>query len=314
MGEILNYFLKRKFKLVIFSAIIIIAFFFMERGKLDTLFLLKNGLKFTAPIGFIAIGETISERAGIINVGVEGTALMGALGTAWTTFITGNPWIGILGGLTVGGALGLLHGIWCIRWRANQIVSGIAINIVAIGLAYIIPSTVWGWRGTSVYLPRASVWVLIGLLFVIIAVVQYFLFKTLWGLRLRTTGDRPEAVDIAGWDVHRTRYMAVLLNGILCGLAGGFFMSYTGRFTEGMVGGRGYMGIAAVVVGGYVPVWAFGASMLFGFVFALQMKLQQFIPSQFALMLPYIVTVLALAGFLGEVEVPNALGKSYIRE
>ncbi len=306
---------KRVSQLLIIAVLIIITVYFLEKLDINSFFTFRQGLILAAPIGIIAIGEVISERAGIINVGVEGTALSGGLATAWVTFISGNPWIGILGGLIVGGGLGLLHAFWCVRWRANQIVSGIAINIVAMGLAYVIPNQVWQRRGVSDSLPQtADLWILILIILAILIIAQYVLFKTLWGLRLRTTGEQPEAVDIAGWDVHKIRYMASLVNGILCGLAGAFLVSDAGLFSAGIVNGRGYMGIAAAVVGGYVPLWAFGSAYLFGFVWALQFVLQEFIPSQFAQMLPYIATVVVLAGFIGDIKVPKALGEPYIRE
>lgn len=305
---------KRTLKFIVLLAVIVITIYLMKQANLPTSYIFKNGLILTTPIALVAVAETISERSGVINVGVEGITLLGALVTALATFVTGSPWIGILVGLTAGGGLGLLHGLWCIKLRANHIVSGIAMNILAIGLAYVIPNTVWGWRGVSVYLPRINIWILVGVMVAIVVVAQIALFKTLWGLRVRTTGEDPKAVDTAGGNVHKIRYLCMILNGVLCGLAGAFLMNYTGRFVHGMVAGRGYMGIAAMVVGGYVPVWALGGAYLFGFVFALQMVLQAFIPSQFALMLPYIVTVIAMAGFLGKVKVPKALGKHYVRE
>lgn len=305
---------RRLSQFLIILAVVLGTIYLLEELDINTIFTFKNGLIIAAPIGLIATGEAISERSGIINVGVEGTTLLGALATAWVTFISGNPWIGILGGLIIGGGLGLLHAFWCVRWRANHIVSGIAINIIAMGLAFIVPKSVWGWRGASISLPQANIWMLIPIAFAIVGIAQYILFRTLWGLRLRTTGEQPEAVDIAGWNVHKIRYIASMINGILCGLAGGFLMSYTGRFTQGIVGGKGFIGIGAAVIGGYVPVWAFGGAYLFGFVFALQMVLQEYIPSQFALMLPYIATVLAMTGFLGDIKVPKALGEPYIRE
>lgn len=314
MIEIPAWIRERAYKLLTIAVIVVLAIILMEQADLNTLFIFKNGLVLTTPIALIAMGETISENSGVINVGVEGTTLMAALATAWTTFISGSPIIGILGGIAAGGIIGLIHAFWCIRWKANHIVSGIAINIIAMGLAFIIPQSVWGWRGVSTYLPTINYWLLVGVMIATVIVIQLALFRTLWGLRLRATGNQPEAVDITGGNVHRTRYIATVLNGILCGLAGAFLMNYTGRFSEGMVAGRGFIAIAATVVGRYVPVLVFGAAFLFGFVFSLQMPLQSYIPSQFAQSLPYFITVIAMAGLLGAIEVPKALGKHYERE
>jgi simple sugar transport system permease protein len=143
---------------------------------------------------------------------------------------------------------------------------------------------------------------------------QIYIFRTPWGLRLRVVGEHPQAADTAGINVNRTRLLYTVLNGALCGLAGAFLFNNLGRFTEGMVGGRGFIGIAAMVVGNYRPLPAFAAAYFFGLVDALQMRLQAYIPSQFSIILPYLLTVVVLAGFLGRAHVPKALGKPYVKE
>ncbi|MFW5912041.1 MAG: ABC transporter permease [Candidatus Hadarchaeota archaeon] len=301
----------KKFFLLVATVVLLVIF--MEGFEFNTPGVFRRGLALATPIALVAMGETISERAGIINVGVEGMTLFGAMVAAWIT-LNSNIYLGALGGILGAGFLGLIHAYWCIRWRANQIVSGIAINIMTLGLASVIPALFGGRRGTWSGFATLNPWMLVALMLGIVVIVQVVLYKTLWGLRLRTAGDRPEAVDTAGGNVPRIRYTAMLLNGLLCGLAGVWLISYSGSFTDGIVAGRGFMGIAATVVGGYVPIWAFGSSFLFGFVFSLQQALQQFIPNQFAQMLPYIATIIVMAGLLGRIEVPEALGKHYIRE
>ncbi|HIE27883.1 TPA: ABC transporter permease [Candidatus Poribacteria bacterium] len=271
---------------------------------------LVAALRLATPITIIAIGETYSERSGIINVGVEGMAILGALVSAVVSFYTGNPWIGLSASVVASAISGWLHALWCIRFSANQIVSGIAINILVMGLAYFSTSMIWGWRGTSGSAATLNIWIIVGLMFGAILISQIFIYRTRWGLRLRVVGERPEAADTAGINVARTRYTYTILNGAFCGLAGAFFFNNLGRFTAGMVGGRGFIGIAAMVVGNYIPVRVLGAAFLFGFIDALQMRLQAFIPSQFSIMLPYLLTVIILAGFMGKADIPKALGKS----
>jgi len=276
--------------------------------------LFTNTLLLTTPIALIAIGELINERAGIINVGVEGTALIGALVAAIAGSHTGSPWMGVAAALGAGAGTGLLHAVWCVKFRANHVVSGIAINIIALGMAGFVPQALWQSRGTSPPLSTVNTWVIVVAMVVIVALCHLFLFKTPWGLRLRMVGEKPDAADAAGINVYKIRYLSTVANGVLCALAGVFLVNYTGIFTSGTVAGRGFIGIAAMVVGNYNPFAAFGGALLFGLVYGLQMSLQHFIPSQLALMLPYLLTVAVLAFFLKRSNVPKALGKPYVKE
>lgn len=276
--------------------------------------LLVAALRLATPIALVALGETLSERAGVINVGVEGTAVAGALAAAMVAFSTRQPWLGVVAAVGLGGILGLLHAAWTVYLRSDQVVAGAAVNLLVAGFALFLTRVLWGWRGTSPSVPTINPWILVGagLLFIIVA--QGYIFRTPWGLRLRVVGEHPRAADTAGINVYRTRTAYSILNGALCGLAGAFLVNNLGRFTDGMVGGRGFIGIAAMVVGNYRPVPALLAAYLFGFVDALQMRLQAYIPSQFSLILPYVLTVVVLAGFLGRAHVPKALGKPYVKE
>ena len=273
-----------------------------------------SALRLATPIALVALGETYSERAGVINVGVEGTALAGALSCAIVAYFSGSPALALIAAVAVGAALGALHAVWTVYLRADQVVSGTAINLLVMGFALFLTRVIWGWRGASPSAPTMNAWILVGVGLFLIALSQIYIFYTPWGLRLRVVGEHPRAADTAGINVYRTRFLYTVLNGALCGLAGAFLFNNLGRFTDGMVGGRGFIGIAAMVVGNYRPLPALLAAYLFGFVDALQMRLQEYIPSQVSLMLPYILTVIVLAGFLGRAKVPKALGKPYIKE
>ncbi len=276
--------------------------------------LLVAALRLATPIAFVALGETFSERSGTINIGVEGISLAGALMGATVAYFSKSPLLALAAAVGVGMLLGLIHAVWCVYLRSDHVVAGAAINLLVVGLAYFLTRVVWGWRGTSDSAPTLSPWLLVWGMVALVVLAQVFLFRTPWGLRLRMVGEHPKAADTAGVNVYRTRVGYSVLNGALCGLAGAFLFNNLGRFSVGMVGGRGFIGIAAMVVGNYRPIPAFLAAYLFGFVDALQMRLQDVIPSHFSIMLPYVLTVIVLAGFLGRAHVPAALGKPYIKE
>lgn len=271
-------------------------------------------LRLATPIALVAMGETFSELSGVINVGVEGTTLAGALVTAIVAYFTQNPWLALFAALAVGAFLGLVHALWAVYLRADHVVSGVALNLLVSGVALFSTRVLWGWRGTSPAATTLNPLILVGLGISLIGLAQVYIFHTPWGLRLRVVGEHPHAADTAGIKVNRIRLIYTVLNGIFCGLAGSFLFNNLGRFTEGMVGGRGFIGIAAMVVGDYRPLPALAAAYLFGLVDALQMRLQTYIPSQFSIILPYVLTVVVLAGFLGRAHVPKALGKPYRKE
>lgn len=276
--------------------------------------LFLSALRLATPIALVALGETFSELAGVINVGVEGTTLAGALLTAIVAFYTGSPGLALLAALAVGAFLGLVHATWAVYLRADHVVSGVALNLLVSGVALFSTRILWGWRGTSPAATTLNPWIFVILCVVLVALSQVYIFRTPWGLRLRVVGEHPQAADTAGINVNRTRLVYTMLNGALCGLAGAFLFNNLGRFTDGMVGGRGFIGIAAMVVGNYRPLPALAAAYFFGLVDALQMRLQTYIPSQFSIILPYLLTVVVLAGFLGRANVPKALGKPYLKE
>lgn len=271
-------------------------------------------LRLATPIALVALGETFSELVGVINVGVEGTALAGALLSAIVAYYTGSPGLALLAALAVGAFLGLIHATWAVYLRANHVVSGVAVNLLVAGVALFSTRVLWGWRGTSPAAATMNPWIFVIFCVLLVVLAQVYIFRTPWGLRLRVVGEHPQAADTAGINVNRTRLIYTVLNGVLCGLAGAFLFNNLGRFTDGMVGGRGFIGIAAMVVGNYRPLPALAAAYFFGLMDALQMRLQAHIPSQFSLILPYLLTVVVLAGFLGRANVPRALGKPYLKE
>jgi ABC-type uncharacterized transport system permease subunit len=292
-------------------------------------------LRMATPIAYGALGGIFSERVGIVNIGLEGMMLTGAFTGVTVSFFSGNPWLGVLAAILIGGLLGLLHGVITVRFAGNQIISGTGINIFALGFTAYMSQILWGSRGASesvqglpdIRVPLLADIPIIGdiigthtplvYLVIIITVVSYIvLFKTPFGLRIRAVGERPDAADAAGIDVYKTKYLCVILSGMLAGLGGAFLsLGHLSLFAWGMTGGRGFIALAAMIFGKWMPFGAFGASVLFGFADALQMRLQALglLPPQIILMIPYILTVAVLAGVVGRA-VPPSNYKPYLKE
>lgn len=301
--------------------------------------LFASAIRMATPIALAAIGGTICERSGVVNIALEGMMLFGAFMAVVGTTFTGNPWAGLVVGVVSGMLLALVHAFASITLRTDQVVSGTAINILALGLTGFLMEVIFGRPGTTDPVPRLmpvfnfggptdGVWNWINTVVfsytpivymaIIIAVVgQWALFRTRWGLRLRALGEHPRAADTVGISVIRGRYSAVIVSGALGGLAGAnLTLEQVGSFTEGMTNGRGFIALAANIFGRWTPAGSYLASLLFGFADALQIKMQLFrdiiaIPSQFFLMLPYVLTVIVLAGVVGRAVAPAAVGKPY---
>lgn len=305
--------------------------------------LFASAVRMATPIALAAIGGTISERSGIVNIALEGMMLFGAFMAVVGTTFTGSPWLGLVIALLSGMALALVHAFASITLRTDQVVSGTAINILALGLTGFLMEVIFGRPGTTDPVPRltpvfdfagptegviGTIWTWINTIVfsytpivymaIIIAIVgQWALFNTRWGLRLRALGEHPRAADTVGISVIRGRYSAVIVSGALGGLAGAnLTLEQVGSFTEGMTNGRGFIALAANIFGRWTPAGSYLASLLFGFADALQIKLQLLrdvvrIPSQFFLMLPYVLTVIVLAGVVGRAVAPAAVGKPY---
>jgi len=292
-------------------------------------------LRMATPLVYASLGGIFSERVGIINIGLEGMMLTGAFSGVLATFGTGNPWIGILVSIIVGGLLGLLHGLLTVKFAGNQIVSGTGINIFALGFTAYISQIVWGSRGASpnvqglgtVPIPLLKDLPVVGeilgnqtpLVYIalVVVVLSYIvLSKTSFGLRIKAVGEHPAAADTAGINVYKTKYIGVIISGMLAGLGGAFLsLDHLSLFALGMSGGRGFIALAAMILGGWTPFGALGASLLFGFTEALQMRLQSIgaLPSQIILTVPYILTVVVLAGFVRK-RVPPSDYKPYVKD
>ena len=285
-------------------------------------------LRMAVPLILASIGSVICERSGIINLGIEGMMLSGALGAVIGTSVFHSPWMGTLSAILMGGAFGLIHAVLCIRYHTNQAVSGVGINIFASGLTIVLCKAIWdkeGLSGEVAQIPAVTIPFLyklpvIGPLFenqspylyitiVIVMVSWYMMYRTKAGLRLRTIGDHPQAAAAAGIDVVRYRYIAVVICGMLCGLSGSFLsIVQSNLFVKEMVAGRGYIARAATIFGGWNPLGSFLASLLFAFSQALRITLDFDIPEQFLQMLPYLLTMLVLIIAGGKAKGPQASG------
>jgi ABC-type uncharacterized transport system permease subunit len=299
--------------------------------------LLNTTLSKAVPITLGALAGILCERAGVVNIAIEGMMLMGAMVGALIGSVAGNLWIGLLAAVLSGALLGLVHGVLCIKYKTNQIISGTAINIFATGMTSYISAKFMQMNQDLNNPGLFKPWQIPGLsdipflgpilfnnnmfvyaMFIFLFVIQFGLYYTRWGLRHRAVGEHPRAADTLGINVFRTRYIAVLLGGMMAGFAGGYFtLGSVGRFDEVMTAGRGFIALAAMIFGNWNPFGAFGAGLLFGFADSLASKmaiLQVRIPSQFLLMAPYIATMIVLAGVVGRGQMPAADGEPYEKE
>jgi len=267
------------------------------------------------PLGYAALGGIYSERAGIINLALEGMMLIGAFGYVVGTQASGSVWIGLLVGVGFGLALALLHAVATITFQAEQIVTGVGINILALGVTeYLLPTTeqVGGlphWKVPFI----GSYSFVVYLLPVLMVVSHILLFKTPWGLRLRAAGESTEALAALSLSRSKWQYIGVLLSGILAGTGGCFLASEVHYFTKGMTAGRGYLALAAVIFGNWRPLSGIAACFLFGFATALELANRWNIPVQLLNSLPYILTMVVLAGLVGTSRPPASLGKIFNR-
>lgn len=297
--------------------------------------MLKNSLLRAVPLTLGALSGILAERAGVVNIAIEGMMLAAALTGCVVASAAGNLWYGLLAAVLTGALLALVHGILSIRYKIDQVISGVVINIFSVGITSFLSAkflqeafTNLNNSGTfpTVSIPLLSRLPFIGGIFFetnfftyamyfFLIVVHVALFFTRWGLRTRAVGEHPKAADTLGINVARTRYVAVILSGAMAGLAGAYFtLGSVGRFDEVMTAGRGFISLAAVIFGNWNPFGAFGASLIFGFADALQGRLAILrvpIPSQFLLMAPYIATMIALAGLVGRAQPPAADGQPY---
>lgn len=289
-------------------------------------------LMYSAPLVFAAIGGVISERSGVTNIGIEGMMSIGAFTGAAVGYYTVNPWLGLLCGGIAGGLLALLHAVASVTFRADQTVSGIAINLIGPGVSLFlsrmffegatmtkpVPNklpklfSILGIENSSLGSLNVDITAVLALLLVVI--VWFIMYKTKWGLRMRALGEHPAAVDTLGVSVYRSRYLCVIISGILAGIGGASFtLAIISQFTPTAISGQGFIALAAVIFGKWRPFGAYWACLLFGFAQALVVTLGEkaVVPSDILAMLPYILTILVLIVFVGRSSAPKASGKPY---
>lgn len=296
--------------------------------------LLSASIRLTVPILFAALGGMYSERAGVNNIGLEGFMLVGAFTGVVGSYYSGSYWIGALAAIVFGVLLAAIFAFATVKVKINQIVSGVAINLLAVGLTSFffraifgittVPITVESFQTYKIPILSSipiigevffSQTTLVYIAFLLVPISSYLLYKTSWGLSIRTVGEHPMAADTVGIAVDKLRTICVLISGGLAGLGGAFLsLGQFNMFVDNMVSGRGFIAVAAVIFGRWSPKGVLLASLLFGFADALQIRIQMTslnIPYQFLLMFPYLLTVIAVTGIVGKSEAPRALGKPY---
>ncbi len=294
-------------------------------AEIFTIALIWSTVRLSTPLILAALGGLFSERAGIINIALEGMMLAGAFTAAAVTYATGSPIIGLIAGMIAGALIAAIHAVASIRYRANQVVTGTAINILMLGLPAFLSGAFFLSSGSTPQLPKEQ---LIPVIPIVIAVILvpltwYVLYKTPFGLRVRSVGENPEAADAAGVSVARIQYIGVLLSGVLAGIGGAYLsIGQSSLFTRNMTSGRGFIALAALIFGKWRPVQTLLACLLFGLTEAVSIQMQgvvklpsgEDIPVQFIQMVPYVLTIIVLAGFIGSSRPPKALGIPYQKE
>ena len=323
----------------------------MEEAFSLTVLILSATLRVATPLILCALGALFCERAGLIDIGLEGKMLAAAFISAATAAVTGSAVVGLLAGILIAQMLALLHGFACITHRGNQVVSGVAINILAAGLTIVFGIAWFRQGGQTPALPPEArfmplAWpgaaalrdvpvlgplyanlvsghnLLVYATLLSVPIVQFVVMRTRFGLRLRAVGEAPLAVDSAGISVAWLRYRAVLICGLMTGIAGTYLsIAQNAAFSRDMTAGQGFIALAALIFGKWKPLPVFGACLMFGFFDAIAIRLQGLrigslgeVPVQFIQVLPYVLTVVLLAGFIGGATAPKAIGVPYEKE
>ncbi|MFT4191988.1 MAG: ABC transporter permease [Comamonas sp.] len=324
----------------------------MEDFWLLLLNTLASAIRLGCPLILAAMGGILAERSGIVDIGLEAKMLAGAFAAAAVAWLSGSPWPGLLAGMAAGVAFSLLHGLATIRYRGDQVVSGMALNFIALGLTMVLgqawfeqggqtPPLEEAQRFTPIILPGAQGWAqqvpvlgdfyrivlsghswLVYAAFALVPLLTFVLGQTRFGLRLRAAGEEPNALETAGVSVAGVRLLALVAAGVLCGAAGAYISTaQNAGFGRDMTAGSGYIALAAVIFGKWRPQPVLWACLLFGLMTALEARLQGqslpglgTIPTQVFQVLPYVLTVILLAGFIGKATPPKALGRPYVKE
>jgi simple sugar transport system permease protein len=299
--------------------------------------LLHGSLSLAVPLIFGSLAGVLSERVGLVNIAIEGQLLAGAFVSAMVATLAHNPWVGLIGAMAAGAVVSWLLAVFAIRYVVDQIIIGVVLNVLIVGLTNFMFSTFMSANSPAFNSPPrlpsfdipglAQIPVLgpvffsqtpiVYLMYVAVAGVWFALYKTRWGLRLRAVGEYPKAADTVGIKVYATRYRSVMIGGALAGLGGAFFtIGQSLAFGKEMTNGAGYIALAALIFGRWNPIYAALAGLLFGFAENLQYSLStvgSHVPSDFLLMVPYVLTVVLVAGLVGKVTGPAAAGKAYIK-
>ena len=312
--------------------------------------ILDSTVRLATPLLLACLAGLFSERSGIFDIGLEGKMLVAAFFSAAFAYTTGSVWLGLLAGIASSMVFSAIHGLASITFRGNQLISGVALNFLAAGLTVLIaqdwfqqggrtPSLIGGARFEAITLPFAETLqnvpilgpiyyelisghsILVYVAFLAVPLTWWVLFRTRFGLRLRAVGENPAAVDTAGVSVIGLRYAAVAIAGVLCGIAGAYLATgLQAGFVKDMTAGRGYIALAALIFAKWRPWYALSACLLFGLLQAIALRYQNIdlggfvIPVQFMDALPYILTVVILAGFVGKAIPPRAGGEPYVKE
>lgn len=306
-----------------------------SRNGTDLVDMLARIVRLATPIAIGALAGILCERSGVVNIAIEGLMLTGACAGFIAALMTGNTWFGLLVAMLAGAAIVMIHAVLAIQFKIDQIISGTVINILAVGVTgflranVILPVEAAGGQGSSfpaLPIPLLSQIPVIGpiffnhrpityLMLILVPVLHILLFRTVWGVRTRAVGEHPRAADTVGINVNRLRYLNVAASGLMAGLAGAWFsLEATFNFDDVMTNGRGFIALAAMIFGKWTPFGALGGAMVFSSADALQIKIQGFdfaLPVQFLQMLPYVITIIVLAGVIGRARPPAALGKPY---
>jgi len=311
--------------------------------QIFTLSLVFSTIRLSTPLVLAALGGLYSERSGVINIALEGLLLAGAFAAAALTFYAHSPWVGLGAAIVAGAAVAAIHAVACIRFKADQVVTGTGINILFIGLPAVLSGALFLSSGSTPQIPKEnllpalsgfvpfmSTWrvftdvsIISLLALIVVLLTRYILYRTPFGLRLRAVGENPEAADAAGVNVNRLRYIGVIMSGVLAGIGGAYLsIGQSSLFTRNMAAGRGFIALAALIFGKWRPVQTMLACVLFGFADALTIQMQgvaklpsgEDIPVQFIQMIPYVLTIVVLAGFIGQSRAPRALGTPYLKE
>ena len=284
----------------------------------DIFVIVTQIIMLATPIMITAVGACFTETTGVTNLGLEGMMLFGAFSAAAVSLTTGNPYVGILAGAATGMVLALIHAFISITLKGNQIVSGVAINLFSAAATSYLIKVLFGKAGTTdpgPIIENQYKWIIVGVIYLIALASNIILYKTVFGLRMRAVGEYPLAADTVGVNVYKIRYAGVLISGLFAGIGGAFLSTVMlTSFSNGMSAGRGFMALAAMIFGKWKPWGAMLASFLFagGTVLATNLKIMwPTFPQQFLEMIPYVLTLLALVGFVGKAKAPASSGTPY---